>query len=270
MADSGPYKCLTYYLIGLIVKKMRIQNKYAGNNHAERVALVTGSSRGLGKQVAHTLSTKGFSVVVNYLSSNNDADELVRKLGHNSLAIRADVGDSQQVASMAALIENAFGRLDAVINNAGITRDNLLLRQSEREWDDIIAVNLKGCFNTIRTLAPLMIKSGGGHFVNISSYSGIKGKAGQTAYSASKAALIGLTRTAALELSEHNIRVNAVLPGYMMTGMGLKADKAIETARNKSILQKLSSPAEAAECIVWLLNTENITGQVFSLDSRIF
>jgi NAD(P)-dependent dehydrogenase (short-subunit alcohol dehydrogenase family) len=114
-----------------------------------------------------------------------------------------------------------------------------------------------------------MIKTGGGHFVNISSYSGIKGKPGQAAYSASKAALLGLTLTAAMELSEHNIRVNAILPGYMMTGMGLKEHKAIETARRESILQKLSDPADAAECIVWLLNTENITGQVFTLDSRV-
>ncbi len=239
------------------------------SNRQSRVALVTGSSRGLGKQIAYALSDSGFSVLVNYVSSDKEADALVKKLGRDSLAIRADVGDSKQVASMAALIDNTFGRLDAVVNNAGITRDNLLLRQSEREWDEVITVNLKGCFNTIRTLGPLMIKTGGGHFVNISSYSGVKGKAGQAAYSSSKAALLGLTHTAAVELAEYNIRVNAVLPGYMLTEMGLKKDKAIETAQKKSILQKLSNPAEAAGFIVWLLNTENISGQALSLDSRI-
>jgi 3-oxoacyl-[acyl-carrier protein] reductase len=234
-----------------------------------RVALVTGSSRGLGKQIASVLSAGGFSVAVNYLASDKEAEELVKTLGNNAVAIKADVGDSQQVSSMAARIRNSFGRLDAVINNAGITHNNLLLRQSEQEWDDIIAVNLKGCFNTLRAMAPLMIKTGGGHIVNISSYSGIKGKYGQAAYSASKSALLGFTRSAAVELAGYNIKVNAVLPGYMPTEMGLKAEKAIEAAGMDSMLKKLSDPAEAAEFVVWLLNTKNITGQVFSLDSRI-
>jgi len=133
----------------------------------------------------------------------------------------------------------------------------------------VIATNLRGCFNVIKTAAPLLIKSGGGHIVNISSYSGLKGNSGQAAYSASKAAVIGLTHAAAVELSGYNIKVNALLPGYMPTGMGVGSSAALEEARERSILKKLSSPVEAAEFVATLLKTENVTGQVFSLDSRI-
>ena len=166
-------------------------------------------------------------------------------------------------------IEKRFGRLDAVINNAGITKDNLLLRQSEGDWDRLINTNLKGCFNVIRAMAPLMERSGGGHMLNISSYSGVKGKAGQAAYSASKAALIGLSHTVAKELAGHGIRVNVLLPGYMMTEMGAGAQKAMEKAREESISNNLSDPLEVAAFVAYLLGTKNITGQVFSLDSRI-
>jgi len=233
------------------------------------VALITGASRGLGKQTALTLSADGYSVVANYLSSDKEADNLIKAIGNNSVALKADVGDIKQVRAMADKIKNEFGRLDVIINNAGITKDNLLLKQTELEWDSIMTTNLKGCFNVIRALSPLMIQSGGGHIINISSYAGIKGKAGQAAYSASKAAIAGLTVSAAQELSEYNIQVNAIMPGYMMTEMGIKARKAAEKAQEESILKKLSQPKEAADFILYLVKTENISGQVFGLDSRI-
>jgi len=233
------------------------------------VALITGASRGLGKQIALSLSAHGYSVIANYAASEKEAHDLVKTLGNNSIALRADVGDMKQVREMAGKIEKAFGRLDVIINNAGITKDNLLLKQTETEWDSIVGTNLKGCFNVIKTVAPLMIQSGGGHIINISSYSGVKGKAGQSAYSASKAALLGLTFSSARELSGYNIRVNALLPGYMMTEMGMTAQKAAEKAKKESILNTLSQPQEAADFILFLLKTKNITGQVFSLDSRI-
>jgi 3-oxoacyl-[acyl-carrier protein] reductase len=241
----------------------------SGGRSLSPVALVTGASRGLGEQIAVTLAGNGFRVAVNYLHSGKEAAEVVRRAGGGSLAVAADVADSKQVEEMVAQIEDAFGRLDAVINNAGITRDNLLIRQTESEWDEVLATNLRGCFNVIKSAAPLMIKSGGGHIVNISSYSGVKGKSGQTAYSASKAAVIGLTYAAAAELSGYNIKVNALLPGYMPAGMGVEAPAAMEKARHRSIIKTLSSPVEAAEFVATLLNTENITGQVFSIDSRI-
>jgi 3-oxoacyl-[acyl-carrier protein] reductase len=234
-----------------------------------RTALVTGASRGLGKQIALALSARGYQVAVNYLSSEKEAADVAEKAGEASFAVRADVGDLRQVEEMALLLENRFGRLDAVVNNAGITKDNLLLRQSEDDWDRIVKTNLKGCFNVMRTMAPLIKNSGGGHVLNISSYSGLKGKAGQPAYSASKSALIGLSRTAAGELAPYDIRVNVLLPGYMMTEMGATALKAMEKAREDSISKKLSDPLEVAEFVAYLLGTGNITGQVFSLDSRI-
>ena len=233
------------------------------------VALVTGAARGLGKQVALMLSAYGYSVAVNYVSSHKEADNLIKAIGNDSTALKADVGDITQVRAMAEEIKKTFGKLDVIINNAGISRDNLLLKQTEVEWDNIIRTNLKGCFNVISTLSPLMIQSGGGSIINISSYSGMKGKAGQSAYSASKAAILGLTVSAAQELSEYNIRVNAILPGYMMTEMGRMARKAAEDAEEKSVLKKLSQPREVADFILYLLATQNISGQIFSLDSRI-
>jgi 3-oxoacyl-[acyl-carrier protein] reductase len=233
------------------------------------VALITGASGGLGKQTALVLSAYGYTVAANYVSSHKEADNLIRAIGNNSAALKADVGDITQVRAMAEEIQKTFGKLDVIINNAGITRDNLLLKQTEDEWDSIIRTNLKGCFNVISTLSPLMIQSGGGSIINISSYSGMKGKAGQSAYSAAKAAILGLTVSAAQELSEYNIRVNAILPGYMMTEMGRMARKAAEDAEKKSVLKKLSQPKEVADFILYLLTTQNISGQIFSLDSRI-
>jgi 3-oxoacyl-[acyl-carrier protein] reductase len=234
------------------------------------IALVTGASRGLGRQVAVALSGDGYSVVLNYRSSDEEAFGLLDEIGsRNAILVKADVGEAKQVEKMAAEIGDKFGRLDAIINNAGVTKDNLLLRQSEKEWDETIRTNLKGCFNVIKLISPLLKGSDGGHIVSISSYSGVKGKAGQAAYSASKAALLGLTRSAATELAEHGIRVNAVLPGYMATAMGTGADKAMEMAKADSMLGKLSDPGEVAAFILYLLRTRNITGQVFGLENRI-
>lgn len=179
------------------------------------------------------------------------------------------MGDAKQVEEMADAVYRKWGRVDVLINNAGITKDSLLIKLKEAEWDEILRVNLKGCFNTIKMFSHAMINSGRGHIINISSYSGIKGREGQAAYSASKAALLGLTYTAARELAGYNIRVNALLPGYMQTEMGVAAKEAMERAKKESVTGSLSNPAEVAEFVSYLIKTENITGQVFSLDSRI-
>lgn len=233
------------------------------------VALVTGASRGLGRQIALLLAARGYSVAANYLASQNEADALISAVGDASAAFRADVGDISQVRAMAESVRRRFGRIDAIVNNAGITGDNLLVKQTEDEWDRIIRTNLKGCFNVISSFSSLMIESGGGSIINISSYAGMKGKAGQPAYSASKSALLGLTLSAARELAGYNIRVNAVLPGYMATDMGTKAQKAAQQAEGASVLKRLAEPSETAEFILYLLNTRSISGQIFSLDSRI-
>ena len=234
-----------------------------------RVALVTGASRGLGREIALALAGRGHAVFVNYLSAEREAAEVVRKAGSDAVAVKADVADPGQVQAMADRISQEAGRLDVIVNNAGVTKDNLLLRQSEKEWDLLLRTNLNGCFHVIRSLAPLMAKSGGGHIVNISSRSGLIGKAGQAAYSAAKAALLGVTRTSAAELAMYNICVNAVLPGYMKTEMGTSAEKAIEAAKEASLLKRLSDTAEVADFIAYLVGTESVTGQVFSLDSRV-
>jgi 3-oxoacyl-[acyl-carrier protein] reductase len=234
-----------------------------------RVALTTGGAGGLGREICRSLSRRGFAVVVGFFSAGEEAAALVKELGGESIALQADVTAAAEVAEMAAAVERRFGRLDAVVNNAGIAADALLLRQSEEEWDRIIAANLTGPFHVIRAVAPLMSSSGGGQIINISSYAGARGKAGQAAYSASKAALLGLTKTAAVELAVHNIRVNALLPGYMPTGMGTAAAKAMERAAADSLLGCLADPAEAAEMVALIASSGRITGQVIPVDSRI-
>ena len=237
--------------------------------NSRKVALITGAARGLGRHLTDSFIADGYAVVVNYLTAEVSAQELIKNRETYALAVKADVGDAMQVREMLRQTNDCFGRLDVVINNAGITRDNLLLKQTEEEWDAIFRTNLSGCFHVIRAAAPIMIETGGGHIINISSYSGVKGKAGQAAYSASKAALIGLTVSSARELAEHHIRVNAILPGYMMTAMGSAAGKAAEKAKEESLLHALSEPSAIAKSIVSLASSAYITGQTISLDSRM-
>jgi len=228
--------------------------------------LITGGSRGLGREIALLLSSLGYGVIVNYLGSEKEAEEL-KKHKNIIMALRADVGILKEVESMAEAMSGI--PLYALINNAGISRDNLLVRHSESDWDMIIRTNLKGCFNTSRVFAPIISASGGGHIINISSRSALRGKPGQAAYSASKAGIVGLTLSLAGELSRSKIRVNAIMPGYMPTEMGLRAERASKEAKEESLLRVLSSPKEVSGFISWLLTTEHITGQCFVLDSRV-
>ena len=232
-----------------------------------KAAVITGGARGLGREIASAFHYDGYRVAINYLNSDGPAQELGVRFGDSALFFKADVGNCCEVLEMADCIRRQWGVVDVLVNNAGIAVDALCIRQTETEWDAIMQSNLKGAFNMIKAFAPLMQR--GGHIVNISSYSGIKGKAGQSAYSGSKAALLGLTKTAAIELAEYNIKVNAVLPGYMLTGMGSHAEKALTQAREESLLHKLSDPAEVARFISFLIGTDTITGQIFCLDSRI-
>jgi 3-oxoacyl-[acyl-carrier protein] reductase len=234
-----------------------------------KTALVTGASRGLGAATAKALARAGYAVAVNYLSQDEAAQAVVRDLGADAFAVRADIGDPKQVRAMVGEIGERWGRLDVLVNNAGLTRDSLLIKLPEEDWDRVVGVNLSGPFHVLRTVVPLMERPGGGHVVNIASRSGTKGKAGQAAYAASKAGLVGFTMTAARELGASNIRVNAVLPGYMPTDMGSEAEAAMEAARAHSALGRLSDPGESASFIVWLVGTEGITGRVFDLDSRV-
>ena len=232
-------------------------------------ALVTGGSRGLGREICLALGGAGYRVAVNFLNSEAEADELLKKLPGGSFCVRADVADSEAVGRMARGVEQRFGALNVLVNNAAINRDALMVRQGPEEWDRIMGVNLGGCFYLIRALAPLMARTGGGHIVNISSVSALTGRAGQSAYSASKAAVLGLTRSAAAELAADGIRVNAVVPGYMPTDMGLASGRAARAAINGSALGKLTEASQVAGFIAWLIGSRYITGQVLRADARL-
>lgn len=231
------------------------------------VAVVTGGTGGLGREIVMAFCENAYSVVINYLESKKTAEQFLGVLPDMVMPIKTNVSKYKDVERMADQVYRRWGKVDVLINNAGITKDSLIIRQSEDEWCSIINTNLKGVFNTIRAFAPLM--TCGGHIVNISSYSGLKGKTGQSAYSASKAALLGLTKTTAIELAKHGIRVNAVLPGYMPTKMGIGADEALKKAKDESLLGTLSDTKEVARFIMYLVSTKNITGQIFCLESRI-
>ena len=200
-----------------------------------RVVMISGASGGLGSRLAEGFDTKGYRVVLHYFRAEIEAGRLEGILKNDPYLLKGDIRNFGDVQGMAETLDRDVGRLDVLVNNAGITKDAPLLKYPESAWDDVIRTNLKGVFNSIRNFAPVMIKSGGGHIVNISSYSGLKGKEGQAAYSASKAALLGLTSTLAKEFSEYNINVNAVIPGYLPLGMGLESPKAMEGARRASI-----------------------------------
>lgn len=235
----------------------------------QKVALITGAGRGLGRHLTDAFLKRGYCLAINYFRSERDASTLALHEAGHAIAIKADVSSTAEVQDMIEQIRHVFGRLDVVINNAGITKDRLLIQQSEDEWDMIMRTNLTGCFHVIRAAAPLMKSSGGGSIINISSRSGLRGKAGQAAYSASKAALIGLTVSAAKELADDRIRVNAVLPGYMLTDMAAGSLKATARAEEESVLGMLADPASVARSICSLAEMDYITGQTISLDSRI-
>lgn len=233
------------------------------------VCLVTGSSRGLGRSIALAFGKRGHRVVIHYKDKSNEANEVASQI-RESMSLRADVRDFREVKSLVDNIVKNWGRIDVLVNNAGITKEMLMLRTSERDFDELIKVNLTGPFNFIRAAAPFMAKHSITHIINISSIAGVNGKAGLSAYSASKAGLIGLTKNAALELSEYNIMVNAILPGYMLTDMGTASGhKAREKALNDSLVKEFSNPDNVADFACYLAGTKGITGQVFNLDSRI-
>lgn len=243
----------------------RIENK--------RVIIVTGASRGLGKEVALRFGRAGCCVVVNYYEREADArgvaDAIVAS-GGEALCCRADVRLSSDVAAMVRQALAQWGRLDLLVNNAGLTRDGLLLRMSEQEWDDVLDTNLTGAFHCIREAAQHMSRGTGGHIINIASIVGVQGREGQANYAASKAALIGLTKASAQELGSANIQVNAVLPGYLPTDMGgTVSSTRLSKIVTRAVLGRTSDAAEVAEFIYHLSGMKNVSGQVFNLDSRI-
>ncbi len=237
-----------------------------------RVALGTGASRGIGRAVAQRLARMGATVLVNYNGSLDRAMEVVQEIqeaGGRGEAICCDVSDYGACGRMAEEIIKKYAHVDILVNNAGVTRDNLILRMSEEEYDKVLDTNLKGAFNTIRHLSRYFLKQRGGNIINISSVSGVTGNAGQANYSASKAGLIGLTKSVARELAGKGVRVNAVAPGFIETEMTQALpEKAREAAVASIPAGRMGTVEDVARLVAFLAGkgADYITGQVICVD----
>ncbi|MCH5341512.1 MAG: 3-oxoacyl-[acyl-carrier-protein] reductase [Acetatifactor sp.] len=237
-----------------------------------KVALVTGASRGIGRAIAQALAKQGAAVLVNYNGSRERALEVVDEIeqsGGQAEAVGCDVADFAACGKLVEDIIAKYGHVDILVNNAGVTRDNLILRMTEEEYDKVLDTNLKGAFNTIRHLSRYFLKQRSGKVINISSVSGVMGNAGQSNYSASKAGLIGLTKSVARELAGKGICVNAVAPGYISTDMtDALSEKAREGLLQMIPMGKIGQPEDIAQMVVFLAGSgsDYITGQVIHVD----
>lgn len=242
----------------------------------DQTALVTGGARGIGAAICRALADVGMSVAVNYASSSDAAESLVRELlatGVRAMSVQADVGDMEQVENMVRSVTRELGPVHCLVNNAGITRDTLLVRMKPSDWEAVMRTNLSGTFNCTRTLARDMLKARRGSIVNVASVIGQHGNPGQTNYAASKAGIIGFTKACAREFAGRGVRVNAIAPGFIMTEM--TADIA-EDQKQRIIAQvplgRLGLPQEVASVVAFLASEQAsyITGQVISMDGGLF
>ncbi len=238
-----------------------------------KIALITGSARGIGKAIALELANHGAKIVINDILSKNEIDktlEEVRKSNNQAIGIRADITIFDEVESMVKEIINKFEKIDILVNNAGIIRDSLLIRMKEEDWDAVININLKGTFNCSKTVAKYMMRQKiGGKIVNISSVIGLVGNIGQANYAASKAGIIGLTKSMAKELALRNINVNAIAPGFIETDMTKKLPEKIrQDLQEKIPLKRLGTVEDIAKTVYFLVSdaANYITGQVINVD----
>jgi 3-oxoacyl-[acyl-carrier protein] reductase len=239
----------------------------------KRVIIITGASRGLGREIALRFGRAGERVVVNFqsneLAARAVADQVFQN-GGEAIHYGASVKNPVEVDAMVSNILERWGSVDVLINNAALTKDRIMLRMSEAEWDEVSDVNLGGPFHCIRAVSDHMIKRRSGHIINISSIVGVQGREGQANYSAAKAGLIGLTKAVAKELGLFNIKVNAVLPGYLPTEMSAQISNTMhERIMRDTTLGRGTDADEVAELIYQLSLMHNVSGQVFNLDSRI-
>ncbi len=237
-----------------------------------KVALVTGAGRGIGKEIALTLAQNGATVIVNYNGSKESAEAVVNEItanGGNAEAVQCNVSDFTASEALVKEILAKYKKVDILVNNAGVTKDNLIMRMSEADYDVVLDTNLKGAFNMIRHLSRSFIKQKSGKIINISSVSGVMGNAGQANYSASKAGLIGLTKSVARELASRGICVNAVAPGFIDTDMTKALSDDAKAGLNGMIpMGKMGSTKDVANLVLFLAgnNSDYITGQVISVD----
>ena len=235
---------------------------------SEKIALVTGASGGIGRAIAVALAGAGAYVYVNYNGSQGKAEETVRLIeekGGQAEICKFNVGDFEETNKAVSDIIAAKGRLDILVNNAGITRDTLMMRMSEKQWDDVITVNLKSAFNFIHAVVPIMARQRNGSIINMSSVVGVSGNAGQANYSASKAGLIGLAKSIAKEMGSRNIRANCIAPGFIITDMTNQISEEAKEEWMKTIpLRRGGTPEDVADTALFLASdmSRYVSGQV--------
>jgi 3-oxoacyl-[acyl-carrier protein] reductase len=241
----------------------------------DKVAVVTGASRGIGRAIAERLASEGAKVVVNYRASGEQADEVVafiREQGGEAIAIQADVSDFQQAHELVRTATKELGRIDILVNNAGTTRDTLLLMMKESAWDLVIDTNLKSVFNCCKAATRGMVRQRSGRIINITSVAGLAGNPGQTNYAASKAGVIGFTKSLAKELGGRGITVNAIAPGFVPTALTNDLPEDLKQAAiEHTPLGRFGKPEEIAAAVAFFASDEAgfITGQVLSIDGGL-
>ena len=239
-----------------------------------KVALITGGSRGIGKQIALRFAKEGYNIAINYVSDKTDTQALEKELKEQNANIevllkKVDVTDYDKVEEFIKEVISQFSQIDVVVNNAGITKDNLLMRMSKEDFDKVIDVNLKGVFNVSKLVTSYMMKKRKGSIINVSSVVGVAGNAGQCNYAASKAGIIGFTKSLAKEIASRNIRVNAIAPGFIKTDMTEVLSDTVKENINHQIPLKRMGEAEEVAKVVYFLGSEEssyITGQVINID----
>lgn len=241
-----------------------------------KVAIVTGASRGIGREIAITLASYGANVAVNYNGSKEKAEQVAREIeamGREAILCQGNVVNADDVKTMVKETTKKWGRIDILVNNAGITKDNLLMAMKEEEFDSVIDVNLKGAFLCSKQVIRTMMKQRSGAIINLSSISGRVGNAGQVNYSASKAGIIGMTKSLAKEIGSRQITVNAVAPGFIDTDMtAVLSDEVKESIMGQIPLKRMGSPKDVAETVAFLASDKAayITGQIISVDGGMY
>jgi 3-oxoacyl-[acyl-carrier protein] reductase len=241
-----------------------------------KIALVTGASKGIGRAIAIKFAQEGAQVAFTYLSSVEKGQALAAELaefGITAKGYRSDASDFKAADDLVNAVVADFGGLDILVNNAGITRDNLLMRMTEESWDEVMNINLKSCFNTVKAATRVMMKAKSGSIINMTSVVGVKGNAGQANYAASKAGIIGFTKSIALELGSRNIRCNAVAPGFIETEMTEVLDeKTVQGWRDAIPMKRGGQPQEIADVCVFLSSdmSSYISGQVIHVNGAMY